>query len=87
MAVTTRKNVSKKAKDELDDEHVTRREKLTLVIYLLGGVAIIAGMVVLSQFLSAGEVDKPVWITGAALGGAALVGVLITYLMRRAEDK
>jgi UDP-N-acetylmuramyl pentapeptide phosphotransferase/UDP-N-acetylglucosamine-1-phosphate transferase len=82
-----RKNVSKKpkGKDELEDPSTTRRERLTLIIYLLGGVAIIAGMVVLSEFLSQGKPDRTVLIVAGSLFGVVALGILATYLMRRNE--
>ena len=89
MAESARKNVSKKAKGKdkgaLDDPVTTRRERLTLVIYLLGGVAIIAGMIVLSEFLSQGKPDQTVLIIAGSLFGVVALGILATYLMRRVE--
>ncbi len=86
MADAKRKNVSKKPKETVvGDPAVTRRERLTLVIYLLGGVAIIAGMIVLSEFLSQGKPDRTVLIIAGTLFGVVALGILVTYLMRRKQ--
>lgn len=86
MADAKRKNVSKKAKEPIvQDEAVTRRERLTLIIYLLAGVAIIAGMIVLSEFLSQGKPNQTVLIVAGSLFGIVALGILGTYLMRRKE--
>ena len=86
MADAKRKNVSKKSKEPvIQDEAVTRRERLTLIIYLLGGVAIIAGMIVLSEFLSQGKPNQTVLIIAGSLFGIVALGILGTYLMRRKE--
>lgn len=88
MANTARKNVSKKPKEPvLQDEKLLRHERLTLILYLLAGLALIAGMVVLSMFLSSGSAPFKVWLPAAILGGLCAVGFLTTYLMRRAGDK
>jgi len=88
MADKARKNVSKKPKQPiLEDEKLVRHERLTLILYLEAGLALIAGMVVLSQFLSQGDVSKPVWVTAAILGGLAVAFGLVTFFMRRAGDK
>lgn len=82
------KNVSKKAKETaLEDPAQVRHDRLTLMLYLLGGVAIIAGMIVLSEFLSAGKADRIVLIIAGSLFGLLAIGILVTYLMRRASDK
>lgn len=84
MATSARKSNPKKAKGPvLDDEAQTRRERLTLVLYLEGAVAIIAGMVLLSEFLSQGKASKPVWMTAAALVGVLALAMLSTFLMRK----
>lgn len=69
----------------LADEAQQRRERLTLALYLEGAVAIIAGMVLISEFLSQGEASKPVWITAAVLLGLLAVAILSTVLMRRVK--
>ena len=84
MAKYVGKNVSKKPKEPtLVDPVQARYDRLTLVLYLLGGVAIIAGMIVLSEFLSAGKADRTVLIIAGSLFGIVALGVLVTYLMRR----
>lgn len=88
MANTARKNVSKKPKEPvLQDEKLVRHERLTLVLYLLAGLALIAGMVVLSEFLSQGEPTRLALIIAGALFGVCAVGFLVAYLMRRAGDR
>ena len=88
MAKYVGKNVSKKAKEPtLVDPVQARYDRLTLVLYLLGALAIIAGMVVLSEFLSAGKADRIVLIIAGSLFGLLAIGILVTYLMRRASDK
>lgn len=83
---SARKSVSKKT-PVLEDEKLKRHERLTLILYLEGGVGLIAGMIVLSEFLSQGSPSKPVWITALALGGLFAIGFMATYLMRRFGDK
>lgn len=84
---SARKNVSKKSATVLDDEKLKRHERLTLILYLEGGIGLIAGMIVLSEFLSQGSPSKPVWVTALVLGGLFAIGFLTTYLMRRFGDK
>ncbi len=69
----------------LADEAQERRERLTLALYLEGGVAIIAGMVLISEFLSEGKASKPVWMTAAGLLGFLGVAILSTALLRRVK--
>lgn len=88
MANTARKNVSKKPKEPvLQDEKLVRHERLTLVLYLLAGVALIAGMVVLSEFLSQGKPSRLALIIAGSLFGVCALGFLGAYFMRRASDK
>ncbi|MEK6974960.1 MAG: hypothetical protein AABY18_01295 [Candidatus Thermoplasmatota archaeon] len=85
---SARKNVSKKVKQPvLEDPKLVRHERLTLVLYLLGGPALIAGMVVLSEFLSRGKPSQLPLIIAGTLFGICAVGFLVVYLMRRASDK
>lgn len=79
-----RKSTPKKS-PILEDEAQQRRERLTLALYLEGGVAIIAGMVLISEFLSQGEASKPVWVTAAVLLGILGVAILSTVLLRRVK--
>ena len=78
---------SKKAKGAvLDDPKLARHERLTLFLYLEGAFVIIAGMVLLSEFLSTGKADRTtLYITGG-LTGLFAVGFLTTYLLRRRGD-
>jgi uncharacterized membrane protein HdeD (DUF308 family) len=81
-------NVSKKPKPKPAppteaEAKRNRIEKMTLLLYLEGAVAIIVGMVVLSEFLSSGKASAAVWITGAILGGILAVGVVATWVVRR----
>jgi hypothetical protein len=90
MAESRRKAESRKpvvAEDEEDDVKNTRLDRLALLLYLEGGVAIIAGMVVLSKFLSEGKVEQAVWLPAAILGGLLAVGIVFTALARRRVAK
>lgn len=92
MAESARRSDAKKGKGKakdapLDDPQLQRHERLTLVLFLEGAVAIIAGMVLLSEFLSQGSPSKPVWITAAILLGLLAVGILVTWLLRRKGDQ
>lgn len=81
---TKRKSAPKKD-SVLADEAQQRRDRLTLALYLEGGVAIVAGMVLISEFLSAGKASKPVWMTAAVLLGILAVAFLSTFVMRRVK--
>lgn len=86
MAESRRKADKRKSTPEIDAEaeaRLTRLERLQLLLYLEGGVAIVAGMIVLSQFLSAGKVDQVVWIPAAILGAILAVGIAFTWVARR----
>lgn len=86
MAESRRKADKRKSTPEMDKEaeaRLTRLERLQLLLYLEGGVAIVAGMIVLSQFLSAGKVDQIVWIPAAILGGILAIGIAFTWVARR----
>jgi lipopolysaccharide export LptBFGC system permease protein LptF len=83
MAESRRKSTSKTAVKPADDPTQTRLERLTLALYLEGGVAIVVGMIVLSEFLSNGSVDKPVWIAATILGSILALGIGYTVLARR----
>lgn len=90
MADKRAKNVSKKPKaksDVLEDPALVRHERLTLVLYLLGGLAIVAGMVVLSEFLSQGKPSRLALIIAGSLAGIFAVGFLTVFLLRRKGDK
>lgn len=81
MAETKRKSES--AKPAIDSEMQARRDRLTLALYLEGALGIIAGMIVISQFLSEGKADPTVlWIAGSLLG-ILVLGLLVTILIRR----
>lgn len=64
-----------------------RHERLTLVLFLEGAVAIVAGMVVLSQFLSNGKADRDVLYVAGGLGGVFVLGFAVTYFLRRRADR
>jgi hypothetical protein len=86
MAESRRKADSKKwqpEEPETDEEKQSLLDRLALLIYLEGGAAIIAGMVVLSQFLSAGSPDKTVLLVAGILFGVLVLGVIGTVLARR----
>ena len=86
MAESRRKADSKKwqpEEPEDDEEKQTLLDRLALLMYLEGGAAIIAGMVVLSQFLSAGSPDKTVLLVAGILFGVLVLGVAGTWFARR----
>jgi hypothetical protein len=87
MAESRRKAESRKPvvdkEDGEDDAKNTRLDRLALLLYLEGGVAIIAGMVVLSKFLSEGKVQQDVWLPAVILGAVLAVGIVFTIIARR----
>lgn len=87
MAESRRKADAKKSvkaePTEAEQAQRTRLERMTLLLYLEGAVAIVVGMIVLSEFLSAGKASERVWIPAAILGGILLIGVALTWLARR----
>lgn len=89
MAESRRKADSRKTKPLDEDAKAavearqTRLDRLALMLYLEGGIAIVAGMIVLSQFLSTGSADEKVWIPAAILFGILAVGVAFTWMARR----
>ena len=86
MAESRRKPDKRKATPVIDEEaeaRLTKLERLQLLLYIEGGVAIIAGMVVLSQFLSSGKVEQKVWLPAAILGGILAIGIAFTWVARR----
>ena len=86
MAESRRKADARKSAPEIDEEakaRLTRLERLQLLLYLEGGIAIVAGMIVLSQFLSTGKVEQVVWLPAAILGGVLAVGIAFTWVARR----
>jgi hypothetical protein len=90
MAESRRKADSRKwqpPEPEVDEEKQSLLDRLALILYLEGGAAIIAGMVVLSQFLSAGSPDKTVLLIAGILFGILVVGVVFTLLARRRANK
>ena len=86
MAESRRKADKRKSTPEIDAEaeaRLKRLERLQLLLYVEGGVAIVAGMFVLSEFLSQGEVGQPTWIIAAVLGGILAIGIAFTWVARR----
>lgn len=82
-----RKNVSKKPKEPvLADEKLRRHERYTLFLYLLGFPAIVAGMVVLSEFLSQGEPSRIALYIAGGLTAAFAIAFGVVYLLRRRSD-
>ena len=76
-----------KHKETVVSDAQRKHERLTLFLFLEGAVAIVAGMVLISEFLSQGSADRTVlYIAGALLGVLAL-GILGTWLLRRSGDK
>jgi hypothetical protein len=86
MAESRRKSTSKTAAKPADDPVQARRERLTLALYLEGGVAIVVGMIVLSEFLSAGSPNRTVLIVAGILFGILAVGLGYAFLTRRMLD-
>lgn len=86
MAESRRKADSKKwqaEEPEEDEGKQTILDRLALLLYIEGGAAIIAGMVVLSQFLSAGSPDKTVLLVAGILFGILVLGIVGTIIARR----
>jgi hypothetical protein len=63
----------------LMDDAQRRRERITLLLFFLGGITIVIGMFLLSSFLSVGvrDVNRPLLYTFAV--GAVLVTAGILY--------
>ncbi|HLF16654.1 MAG TPA: hypothetical protein VI796_04395 [Candidatus Thermoplasmatota archaeon] len=72
---------------ELDEARRARHERLTLIIMLEGAVAIIAGMFLISQFLSSGEPKPQTLLIAEILFGVLVVGTAATMLLRRRFDR
>ena len=87
MAESRRKADAKKATkaepSEEQDALRTRFERITLLLYLEGAVAIVVGMIVLSEFLSQGSPSRNVLIAAGVLFGILVVGIVATVLARR----
>jgi small neutral amino acid transporter SnatA (MarC family) len=76
-----------KHKETIVSDSLRKHERLTLVLYLLGAVALVAGMVLISQFLSQGKANNTVVILNAVLFGLFAVAFAVIYLVRRVSDK
>jgi threonine/homoserine efflux transporter RhtA len=85
MAETKRK--SEPVAPAVASEDQTKRERLTLLLYLEMAVAIVVGMIVISEFLSAGKVNETVLIVAGVLFGIGAIGILVTWLLRRRIGK
>lgn len=86
MAESRRKPDSKKSSKaaEAQEEALRNRlERMTLLLYLEGAVAIVVGMIVLSEFLSSGKPSQNVLIAAGILFGILAVGVVFTWIARR----
>lgn len=86
MAESRRKSSARKSNpvaDEAAEARLVRLERLQMLLYVEGGIAIVAGMIVLSMFLSQASVPPEVWIPAAILGGLLAVGIVFTVLARR----
>ena len=87
MAESRRKPDAKKnVKAEPTEAETTLRnrlERLTLLLYLEGAVAIVIGMIVLSQFLSEGKPSRNILIAAGILFGILAIGVGFTWFARR----
>jgi uncharacterized membrane protein len=64
-----------------------KHERLTLFLFLEGFAAIIAGMVLISEFLSQGKANDTVLYIVGGLVGIFAIGFLATLLIRKASDK
>jgi threonine/homoserine/homoserine lactone efflux protein len=90
MAESRRKAESRKAPDkdkDAEDARIKRLDRLALLLYLEGGIAIVTGMIVLSQFLSEGKPDTTILIIAGVLFGLLAVGITFTILARRRLQK
>ena len=87
MAESARTEPKHKGTKEVSEEALRKHERLTLVLLLEGAVAIVAGMVLISQFLSEGKADRQVLLVNGVLFGLLVIGFAIVYLIRRAGDK
>lgn len=67
----------------LDDPNQVRQERLTLFLFLEGAIAIVAGMVLLSEFLSQGEADRVTLLIAGILFGLLIIGIGTTWMLRR----
>ena len=87
MAESRRKADAKKSAKteptEAEQALRTRLERMTLLLYLEGAVAIVVGMVVLSEFLSEGKPSTNVLIAAGVLFGILAVGIGFTWFARR----
>lgn len=87
MAESRRKADAKKSAkaepSQAEEAQRNRLERMTLLLYLEAAVAIVIGMIVLSQFLSRGAPSRPILYTAAALFGVLAIGVGFTWFARR----
>lgn len=74
------KKGSKKKKDKsvLLDDAQKRRERITLVLFFVGGTAIVFGMILLSKFLSKPDPIDAIQEDKVSLYGFAAFGILTT---------
>lgn len=87
MASARKKDKPKKSKGPVfDDPALVRHERLTLFLFLEGAIAIVAGMVLLSEFLSSGKADQTTLYIAGALFGLLVVGIGVTYVLRKRSD-
>lgn len=87
MADSRRKPDAKKSQSKVAapeaEELRNRLERMTLLLYLEGAVAIVVGMIVLSEFLSQGKPSQNVLIAAGVLFGILAIGVAFTWMARR----
>lgn len=87
MAESRRKPDARKSQAKEEDEAAialrNRLERMTLMLYLEGGIAIVVGMIVLSEFLSQGSPDRNILIAAGVLFGILAIGVAFTWMARR----
>ena len=73
---------SKPRKPEVDLDEEGKTEPLTLVSFLVGAIAIILGMILISTFLSATNTVYQVSL-GIGFGACAVLTVVLFWLGRR----
>ena len=76
-----------KHKETVVSDAQRKHERLTLFLVLEGAVAIIAGMVLISEFLSQGSANGTVLYVAGILLGILALGILSTWILRRKGDK
>ncbi len=71
----------------LADELQKRHERFTLFLFLEGAVGIVAGMFLISEFLSRGKADQTTVLVTSILAGLFVLGFAVTWFLRRRSDR